>query len=144
MAKPSKTVVSVSEMARLVGLSRSRFYQLLDAGIFPRPMYDGRRPVYTEELQKQCLEVKQRNLGVNGRAVLFNSARNKQKTVVKKEQYADLIAGLKSLGLKQVTVAQVKEALGALYPQGMTGVDEGEVIKAVFVKLWRKQMSPAD
>ena len=30
-----KTAVSVCEMARLVGLSRSRFYELIETGVFP-------------------------------------------------------------------------------------------------------------
>jgi ACT domain-containing protein len=36
----SKSAVSVCEMARLVGLSRSRFYELVEAGVFPSPIYD--------------------------------------------------------------------------------------------------------
>ena len=33
----SKMAVSVTEMARMVGLSRARFYQLVRAGTFPPP-----------------------------------------------------------------------------------------------------------
>ena len=33
----TKVAVSVAEMAMMVGLSRVRFYQLVDAGVFPRP-----------------------------------------------------------------------------------------------------------
>ncbi len=50
----TKAAVTVAEMARMVGLSRARFYQLQDAGIFPLPLYDvsTRRPFYDEEAQK--------------------------------------------------------------------------------------------
>ena len=35
-------VVSVSDMAAALDLSRARFYQLLDAQILPQPVYDKR------------------------------------------------------------------------------------------------------
>jgi hypothetical protein len=55
----TKAVVTVSEMARMVGLSRARFYQLVEAGVFPPPVYcvSTRRPMYVEELQTICLTV---------------------------------------------------------------------------------------
>jgi hypothetical protein len=51
MSEGAKAVVSVSEMARMVGLSRARFYQLQQAGVFPLPVYDvaSRRPVYPQD-----------------------------------------------------------------------------------------------
>src|SRR4051812_5990340 len=72
-----QTVISVSDMARRVGLSRQRFTQLVSEGVFPSPVYDvqTRRPFYTAELQERCLEVKRRNVGVNGRVVLFYTKR---------------------------------------------------------------------
>lgn len=50
----TKAVVTVAEMARMCGLSRARFYQLQNAGVFPTPLYDvsTRRPFYVEEAQK--------------------------------------------------------------------------------------------
>jgi len=52
-----KAAVSVSEMARIVGLSRSRFYGLVNEGVFPPPVYDlrTRRPFYDLDLQQRCL-----------------------------------------------------------------------------------------
>ncbi len=35
MNEVHKSAVSVSEMARMVGLSRARFYQLMTEGVFP-------------------------------------------------------------------------------------------------------------
>ena len=68
-----QTVVSVAGMARMVGLSRQRFHQLMKEGVFPPPVYDTatRRPHYTEEMQKVCMAVKEKNVGINGRVVLF-------------------------------------------------------------------------
>ena len=39
--EPTKVAVSVAEMARMVGLSRARFYQLRRAGVFPTPVVRG-------------------------------------------------------------------------------------------------------
>ena len=61
-------VISVAEMARLIGLSRQRFHQLVKEGVFPPPVYDiaTRRPHYTEEIQAVCLAVREKNVGING------------------------------------------------------------------------------
>ena len=68
MVEQTKTVVSVAEMARMVGLSRQRLYQLMGC-TFPWPLYHvgTKRPFYTEELQQVCLEVRRRNCGIDGR-----------------------------------------------------------------------------
>lgn len=147
----SKTVVSVAEMARMVGLSRARFYQLVRDGIFPAPIYDAqtRRPFFNEEMQHICLEVRKRNCGVNGKPILFYAARHplgQQPKPVKKpkaepkhkSQYADLLDGLKALGLESVTSAQVEPVVKELFPNGIQNLDCGECIRAVFLRLKRR------
>ena len=141
----SKAVVSVTEMARTVGLSRSRFYQLVGSA-FPFPVYDRstRRPFYTAELQQVCLDVRRRNCGIDGRPMLFYSLRGtisskRPKSPEKKlERHADLLDGLRSLGLVAVSATQIEEALGAIYPQGMGGVNQEEVLRKVFLHLKRQ------
>ena len=107
----TKAVVTVSEMARMVGLSRARFYQLMEVGVFPLPVYrlSNRRPIYDEGLQKICLEVRRRNCGLNGQPVLFytkahrpmgqakptSKAKRKPTT---KGQYDDVLDGLRASG----------------------------------------------
>src|ERR1700686_3066726 len=73
----SKSVVSVTEMARMVGLSRARFYQLVRRGTFPPADEDPvtKRPFFTEEKQRLILEARRRNCGVDGKAILFYSRR---------------------------------------------------------------------
>src|ERR1700751_4531911 len=73
----TKAAVTVAEMARMVGLSRARFYQLMQAGAFPWPVYavSTRRPIYVQELQEVCLEVRRRNCGIDGKPVLFYARR---------------------------------------------------------------------
>jgi hypothetical protein len=150
MSEDTKAVVSVAEMARMVGLSRARFYQLQKAGIFPEPERgtETGRPFYTEQLQETCLEVRRRNCGVNGKPILFYSRRtpavpSPRKTTAprKQGQYADLIDSLQALGLATVTDAQVWSAIKVVFPGGTTGVDQAEVIRALFLHLRRKDTS---
>jgi hypothetical protein len=143
-----KIGVSISEMARSVGLSRQRFHQLMTSGVFPKPLRDEEsgRPYYDETSQAQCLEVRRRNCGVNGKIVLFY-ARRQQPTLIAPttrtakprptppERHDDILEGVKSLGMSQVTAAQVGEIVKQLYPAGVSGVDSGEVIRAVFLRL---------
>jgi hypothetical protein len=53
----TKAVVSVAEMARMVGMSRARFYQLLNEGVFPPPLYriETRRPFFNQQMQETDL-----------------------------------------------------------------------------------------
>lgn len=148
----TKVAVSVADMARMVGLSRARFYQLMEAGVFPRPERHAEtgRPFYSEEQQKVVLEVRRRNCGINGQPVLFYARRlptgptpakpTRSKTVgakptSKAEPHADLLAAVHALGLTAVTSAQVADAVRAVFPNGTTGVDEGEVVRSVFLRL---------
>jgi len=146
----SKTVISVAEMARMVGLSRARFYQLVNEGIFPSPLYSvhTRRPFFSEDMQQVCMEVRNRNCGVNGKPILFYAARHplgsqskpmkKPKAEPKqKNQYADLLAGLRSLGL-EITAGQVEQVVKELYPAGIQNLDSGEVIRSVFLRMKRR------
>lgn len=152
----TKAVVTVAEMARMVGLSRARFYQLVAAGTFPKPLYDPitNRPHYVEEQQKVCLEVRRRNCGVDGKPVLFYarrvgagvpraSAPAATSTTRKPAARPDpILESLRLLGLATVTASQVQTAVAELYPGGIKDTDQGEVIRAVFLRL--KRQIPAD
>lgn len=146
-----QAVVSVAGMARMVGLSRQRFHQLMTEGVFPPPVYDirTRRPHYPEELQAVCLGVRQRNVGINGRVVLFYARRvtpvtpakpstQRSTSPRKPSPHSGLIEGLKGLGLTTVTEGDVAAALQKLYPSGTAGVGEGEVLRTVFVHMMRR------
>ena len=144
-----KAVVTVTEMARLCSLSRARFYQLVNEGVFPPPVYcvRTRRPIYVEDLQKVCLEVRHRNCGVNGRPVLFYSVRQstpippkpprKPVTPKPREQHPEVLAAVRALGLT-ATTSDVTQAVKHLYPNGLGSVGRPEVIRAVFLHLQRR------
>lgn len=144
---PLKMAVTVAEMARMVGLSRARFYQLMKQGVFPPPkMNESKsRPFYDQELQQVCLEVRRKNFGVNGQVVLFYARRqviapNKGKAnqaVPKKQPHAEMIESLKALGLT-VTATEVQTAMRELFPEGSVASDHGEMVRTVFLHLKRR------
>ncbi len=145
----TKAAVSVADMARMVGLSRARFYQLIGT-TFPCPLYDvaSRRPFYNEQLQTVCLDARRRNFGVDGKPVLFYARRPLARPVPGRkprkaaagndDRNADLLDGLRGLGLAAVTAAQVAEAVKACYPTGIPADANGEVLRAVFLHLRRR------
>lgn len=143
MGFETKTAVSVAEMSRMVGLSRARFYQLIGTA-FPHPVYciQSRRPFYDEESQQLILEVRKRNCGIDGKPILFY-ARHAPKAAPRKKPArvqklnVELIEGLKSLGLI-VTSAQVEAAIKSLFPRGIDGIDQAEVIRSIFIHLKAK------
>jgi hypothetical protein len=149
MNQQFKAAVSIAEMARMSGLSRSRFYQLIGTA-FPEPSRDEMgRPFYTEEQQRVCMEVRRRNHGIDGKPVLFYAPRSSttprralRATTV--NPHAEIIEGVKALGLAGVTSAQVDVAIGESFPNGVAGVEPGELIRAVFLSIRRKNSSGND
>jgi len=146
MSAETKVAVTVAEMARMVGLSRARFYQLMGSA-FPSPVYDvaTRRPLFVEEMQKVCLEVRRRNCGIDGKPILFYCRRAPISTTKRPTKIAgskpnvpsDLLDGLRSLGLTTAS-AQVEAALSKLYPHGTVGIDHAQLVRSVFIFLKRR------
>jgi hypothetical protein len=138
----TKAIVTVSEMAKMVGLSRARFYQLVRGGVFPPPVYRSGRPVYTAELQEVCLGVRKSHRGINGEPVLFYAKRRPSRPATtpapRNKDVTALVESLNALGLATATAAQVEKATKELFPKGTGGLDQGEVLKRVFLHL-RKQ-----
>lgn len=161
----SPSAVSVSDMARMVGLSRSRFHQLLKSGVMPPPQTDPEtnRPFYNAEGQAVCLRVRQTNHGVNGKRVMFysrpfgahlsakprplgaQSASSARKKKVEPKQTASkpskldlLVEGLKSLGLPNVTAAEASAAIHQVFPIDSQRPADEEVLLKVFRHLVRQ------
>src|ERR1700736_350287 len=118
----TKAVVTVAEMSRMLGLSRARFYQLIGSA-FPPPSRDEKtkRPSYTEEQQKVCLEVRRRNCGIDGTPILFYARRGgapsspPRKSIKPRSKpnkdHAAIIDAVRSLGLVNATADQVGSAI---------------------------------
>ena len=146
MNDQTKSVVSVSEMARMVGLSRQRFHQLRGT-TFPEPDYnpETNRPFYDEEKQAVCLSVRQRNCGVDGKPILFYARRNDvgvpRKTrkpsapKPKSNQHHHIVERLKALGLQSATSSKVDAAVKKLFPNGTKTVNDAEVVRVIFLHL---------
>ena len=148
-----KSAVSVSEMAALVGLSRQRFYQLVGS-VFPFPIYSvaTRRPFYNQDLQQVCLSVRQSNCGIDGKPVLFYAQTNRKAdkpsrpsrttTPPPKEtsekQYPDILAAIRVLGMPSVSSEQITAAVQSVFPSGINGMDQGKVIRAIFLHMKRQ------
>ena len=146
MSNELKAAVTVAEMARILRLSRSRLYQLLGSA-FPPPSRDDRgRPYYDAEQQAVCLEVRKRNCGVDGKVILFYAARGNVPTSAPRRKpkpkqahaHAEVLDGVRALGLTMATAAQVDAAVKQLFPGGVDAVDPGEVIRSVFLSLKRQ------
>jgi hypothetical protein len=144
----TKAVVTLAEMARMLGLSRARLYQLQRSGSLPLPVYDivTRRPVYVEEQQRICLEVRRRNCGIDGKPILFYAHRLPAPAKVrpikvapnKTRDISGLIEGLNSFGWTIATAAQIERITKELFPNGTGGIIQSEVLRAVFLHLKRK------
>ena len=136
----SKPIVSIKEICEMVGLSRARFYQLLDSGFFPKPKYDERskRPYFDATLQKQILESRNSGIGADGSYLLFYSPRKKEspksksKTVKKSFSiHQEFAETLESMGL-ECSEKDVSAALSELYPDGIEGQDQGLVVRELY------------
>ncbi len=128
-----KPIISISEACKLMNLSRARFYQLLDKGIFPQPVYQikTRRPFYDLELQQQLIQIRETGVGANGQLMLFYSPRTKSTklrktktidpTVLMFKEFADALGDMDlNCSPKEVGIA-IKE----LYPDGIDNEDDG-------------------
>jgi len=132
-----KAVCTVTELAKKLSLSRARFYQLQNTGIFPRPIYCTRtkRPFYPLNLQQKCIDIRKTGIGHNGQPVIFyTSKQNKSRKPQNQEdhKYEELAYILNQMGLN-VARNNVKIAVKTLYPEGLAQCpDEGMVIRDLF------------
>ena len=155
--EPLKEIVTVTGMARLCGLSRARFYQLMGEGVFPAPSRNEqtRRPFFDRAQQEQCLTVRRTNKGANGKAVMFYGCRleapqprpkrkrlpNSRSPTMQARQdpaITELRHGLAQLGVASVTDAEIRQALTKEYPDGHRDVESSELLRAVFGELQRR------
>jgi hypothetical protein len=100
--------------------------------------------MYDRDMQEKCLEIRETGIGANGQPVLFNRKPRKglplprKHSEQKKPERSDLLDALKGLGL--TTTAQVvHEAVAALFPNGLAGIDRGDVVRKVFLHLQAKK-----
>lgn len=133
----SKAVFSVTEVIREVDLSRPRFYQLVEKGIFPWPLYSikTKRPFYTREQKQKCVEIRRTGIGFNGQPVVFNCLSKKRLSRLSglpEDRYDEIADTLKQMGLR-VTSQKIKKAIMVLYSEeNLATIDDGEIIGNLF------------
>ncbi len=145
--------INMSNMAKLMNLSRSRLYQLVDQGVLLKPVYlsNNKRPVYTREMVVRNLEVKHNNVGINGEIVMFYSARTsttaKPKKIIKKstdqkmvssDKHADMIDALESLGLDDINSSNIDSVIHKCFPDGTKNISENDILREVFRHMKRR------
>ena len=154
MKKPTeatKRIASVTDVSRQVGLSRSRFYELMEQGIFPKPLRhpSTNRPYFDEALQAACLQVRKSNCGIDGQPFLFYSRRRNRRgnstshtTPTNARQrdplLVELRSGLEQLGLNSVADDRLQAALEASYPDGHEDQPMRSILMTVFRQLVEK------
>ena len=140
-------IISINQFCSLMGISRSRYYQILSEGLIHPPVYsDSNRPYFTRELALKNLAVKKNNIGVNGKICIFyncnrasfssaknNTAKKEKKTTTTK--HTNLIDGLSSLGIHDITSSQIDNVLKKCFPNGTNNVEEGEILRSVFCQI---------
>ena len=148
-----RTFLSCSAVARKLGLSRQRFWQLRKDGVFPQPQIDKEtaRQFYTDDQLELCVDLRRRNVGLNGKVVLFYSARStpsvpkpsnkKRKKKQTSGRHQSIIEALRNFGLSGVNEDQIDEAIGKMFPSGTEGAEQGEVVRQVFLYLQRQNSS---
>jgi predicted DNA-binding transcriptional regulator AlpA len=141
--------VSMTQMAQILNLSRSRFYQLVDDNFFLKPLHltSNRRPVYSREMVLENISFRKNNFGANKKIVVFYSSRNPSVVTTRKKRtkknnpiedvstngkHSELIDTLEGLGLGNVTVSQIESALKECFPEGTKDIDESEILRAVY------------
>lgn len=127
-------LVTVSELCEILGVSKSRLYTLIRAGILPQPLRNpaNNRPVFNWEMAEACRVVLKTHIGVNGQPYTPNRKR-KSPTAHPRQRHDSLIAHLSSLGMT-ATSKQVDDAIKNLPDEGK-GLEEGDLVKQVFLCL---------
>ncbi len=128
----TKAFVTVSEMADLCQMSRSRFYDLVHAGVFPKALQHPscKRPIYDRSLIAKCTEIRQTGIGCDGQPVLFNRKprtaggprKHSKPAHEERRDHTELLDALKGLGLSSTGQA-VEDALAVLFPDGHAAID---------------------
>ena len=148
------SAASISDVAKMVGLSRARFYQLVKAGVFPPPVYaiHSRRPYYTDQMQTACMNIRKQNMGLNGQPILFYSRKalfktpkprpsaRRNKKSKQPSRWSGILEGLKSLGLDGIKSEQIEAIIRTNYPSGISDIAEGEVLRTCYRNLRQQKM----
>lgn len=154
VVNPPKALISLSEMAEQLGMSRGHFYTMVEEGFFLSPIFliRNKRPCFTAEMAERNRLAKEFGIGVDGSTRIFyrrrraeigaagpvqatSSSRRRQTAG---NQFTEMVGTLAALGLT-ATSDQVALAVADLFPQGVETFEESDVIRAIFRHLRRSE-----
>jgi hypothetical protein len=126
--------LTFAEISEILGISKTRLYELIRQGIFPEPQRNAsnNRPLFNSDLTERCRQVLKTRIGVNGQPYTPNRKR-KSPAAAQRGRHESLVGHLSSLGIT-ATSKQVDDAIKSL-PEGGKGLDEGDLVKQVFLRL---------
>lgn len=134
-------ICSISQMANKLKLSRPRFYQLRESGVFPPPVYcpRTRHAFYPLELQKKCLRIRETGISLDGKPIVLYKPREdktkKNPIKIKSKDlqcYEEWASVLKDWGIK-VSINQIRKAVKSLFPKGLPeGQDDNSIITTLY------------
>jgi hypothetical protein len=148
-ARPRRAAYSVTETAKLCGLSRARFYDLIRDGVMPWPTYClfTRKPMYLADAAALCVRVRETNTGIDGRYVIFyarrehapgspvpSAARSAQRPAPIDPLTQEMVETLRAMGVRQGQ-AEVVAAINARCLGGVTEASFETDLRAVFDRL---------
>lgn len=128
--------LTFSEMSEILGISKTRLYDLIRDGIFPEPMRNpaNNRPYFSQQLTEACRQVVKTRVGMNGQPYTPNRKQKMGKaTATHAGRHESLIVSLSGLGIT-ATPKMVDEAIKRL-PDTAKGMEEGDLVKQIFLLL---------
>jgi predicted DNA-binding transcriptional regulator AlpA len=137
-----KAAITISEMSKLLEMSRTQVYFHIKKGVFHEPLrLSNGRPYFNASQVADNLKAKELGIGVNGEYVLFYERNEVEAKAVQrvdtKHDREELLDGLRSLGITNVNKQQVTDAYSACFPNGSTDQSDSEVLRTVFRYLKR-------
>ena len=128
--------LTFSEMSEILGISKTRLYDLIRDGILPQPLRNpsNNRPYWSSELADSCRHVVKSRVGLNGQPYTPNRKGKKNtSTTLPRDRHESLISSLAALGVA-ASPKQIDEALKSLPPN----LEEGDLVKQIFLRLRQK------
>ena len=134
---PKSKACSLTQLSRDLGISRASIYNLINRGVYPKPhLLPNKRPFYSPDQIASIAQINETGVGSDGNYFLFYARVSKPTSQEFPEDGSDIfpeiLEGLKALGMSKLTAKELRKAVGALYPSGTEGLDNGAVLRTVF------------
>lgn len=129
--------MTVTELSSLIGLSRTRMYQLVRQGRFPGPELGeySTRPFYSADGVRAILRIKADGIAMDGKPITFNRVLNTRRKSNQRPpeqvKIGPLLEYIEGLGLA-MTASKLERTLATLYPEGWEAYPQEEVVQKTY------------